>query len=42
MEKQYPGVPGYEVSDQGNIRSIERVINKKSRASATYERVFPC
>ena len=39
--KAIPGVPGYEVSDQGNIRSIERVIVQKSRAGATYERVFP-
>lgn len=39
--KAIPGVPGYEVSDQGNIRSIERVIVQKSRAGASYERVFP-
>ena len=39
--KAIPGVPGYEVSDQGNIRSIERVIVQKSRAGVTYERVFP-
>lgn len=39
--KAIPGAPGYEVSDQGNIRSVERVIVQKSRGGASYERVFP-
>ncbi len=39
--KEIPGAPGYEVSDEGNIRSVERVIVQKSRGGASYDRVFP-
>lgn len=39
--KAIPGASGYEVSDRGNIRSVERVIVQKSRGGASYERVFP-
>lgn len=39
--KEIPGMTGYEVSNRGNARSLERVIIQKSRAGALYERVFP-
>lgn len=36
-----PGRSGYEVSDQGNVRSLDRVVTISDKRGYSYQRLFP-